>query len=633
MPARHNRDGGPDAARDVSRRGLILGGATAGAAFVLPSLGPSSPPAHAGTTGPAAANASAPHSTEGLTPVDAQISGPAAHSVPARSLVEPDSRFFATASVPYADEVDTASDGDLWPAAWADDGALYAANGDGRGFSDLPWSDIVVNRIDGTPETGLTGTRLAAGDDIVPIWSDPGEFNRKPTGMVAVDGNGDGTDELYLAVQDLRRPPDPGEPGHPHAFNEAPAATVVRSTDYGRTWEPTAGPMFTDHVFTTVFFLDFGQSNRHARVLGRDGARFVYAYGLDRNWRDSFSGVVDDPLDLWLARVPIGSILDRTTWQFFAGLAHGRPRWSTDIGERIAVLHEARRVYPGAVTPDGNSVLSQGSVVYNPGLKRFLYLSWTEYTFEFYEAPAPWGPWKLFHHKDFGPYPWWGAEPGTPGPKSGGYATVAPSKFLSADGRQLWFQANWFVGAGHPHPNYHFSLRRLTVVPYERSKPRNAPDPSDNLARSAPGTVVVDKTSHFGRAHYLHDGRADLGEDSWDGSQKDADRWGYVWPRAYHLSRVVYTTGAMYPDGGWFAGTAGGLRVQVRREHAWTDVTGLRITPPYPYDDTAGPNRRFELAFDPTWGDGVRIVGPPGGAATFTSVAELEVYYDGRKHH
>src|SRR5690606_31889867 len=67
-----------------------------------------------------------------------------------------ESTFFATVQI---DEKTTKyspiSDGDLWPAAWSDDGNLYAANGDGKGFNMVaPWSDIVVNRVDGHPEEG-----------------------------------------------------------------------------------------------------------------------------------------------------------------------------------------------------------------------------------------------------------------------------------------------------------------------------------------------------------------------------------------------------------------------------------------------------------------------------------------------
>ena len=65
------------------------------------------------------------------------------------------------AHVDQANTVLTASDGDLWPAAWADDDGLYTAAGDGTGFARHGWSDILVCRIDGTPSTGLTGERLA----------------------------------------------------------------------------------------------------------------------------------------------------------------------------------------------------------------------------------------------------------------------------------------------------------------------------------------------------------------------------------------------------------------------------------------------------------------------------------------
>lgn len=536
------------------------------------------------------------------------------------ALVEPTSQFFATADIPYRATVNTASNGDLWASCWANDGALYAANGDGRGFSTNPkdFADIVVNRITGTPPTGLSGVRLSGGSQVAKIWT-AGNYNRKPTGMVAVDGNGDGRDELYLAVQDLCT-----GPGN-LAFNDAPAASVSVSTDYGRTWRTTTAPMFTNHVFTTIFFLDFGQSNRNASVLGPGGANYVYAYGLDNNWRDSYSNTVADPQNLYLARVPKGSIQNRVSWQFFAGTdGSGAPIWSSNISSRVAVLHDERREYPGTVTPDGASVLSQGGVVYNAPLRRYLYTSWTEYTHEFYEAPNPWGPWKLFLHKDFGPYPWWG-DGSTVGPKNGGYATTLPSKFISTDGRRMWMQCNWFAGLGGGTDNYKFSLRPLTVTPYQAGTSSNPANPLMNLARAG-DAVPIDKTSHYGKLAYLNDGNTSASEDSWDGTLKDADRWGITWSKPYNLDRVVYTTGTMFPDGGWFAS---GLTVQVRNNFVWTPVTGLTINPAYPYDANAGPFRRFTLTFANTSGDGLRIVGSPGGSAHFTSISELEVYFDG----
>jgi hypothetical protein len=67
----------------------------------------------------------------------------------------------------------------------------------------------------------------------------------------------------------------------------------------------------------------------------------------------------------------------------------------------------------------------------------------------------------------------------------------------------------------------------------------------------------------------------------------------------------------------------------VRQNFEWVDVQDLQISPDYPYSSDAGANTTYTLRFKTTSGDGIRIVGQPGGSAFFTSVAELEVYYDG----
>ena len=82
----------------------------------------------------------------------------------------------------------------------------------------------------------------------------------------------------------------------------------------------------------------------------------------------------------------------------------------------------------------------------------------------------------------------------------------------------------------------------------------------------------------------------------------------------------------MFSDGGWFAS---GLRVQVRQNGVWTDVSGQRATPAYPYSASAGPNHTYQFDFTPTAADGVRIIGVPGGTRTFTSIGELEAYHSG----
>lgn len=339
------------------------------------------------------------------------------------------------------------SDGDLWPSCWSDDDALYSANGDGAGFG-YEFSDVVVNRITGDPATDdLEGEALAIGDELGQVWSGS-EYTRKPTGMLCVDGT------IYLAVQDLRLD-----------FNEAPAATIARSDDHGRTWAwDTSAPMFADHLFTTIFFADFGQEGEHAP----DG--YAYAYGLDGNWRDSFDDSVADPSELFLARVPTTSVQDASTWEFFAGApGDAEASWVSDIAMKRPVLVDERRQHPStdASNETGQtfgahdlSVISQGGVTYIPARDRYIYTSWTELTFEFYESPAAWGPWTLFLSEDFEAYPWTEA-------RFGGYGTSLPSKFVSDDGLTMWVQSNVCPCAPAGISSYWFGLRKLELRPVE----------------------------------------------------------------------------------------------------------------------------------------------------------------------
>ncbi|HET6566679.1 MAG TPA: hypothetical protein VFG50_01870, partial [Rhodothermales bacterium] len=503
--------------------------------------------------------------------VSARLAGVATPALDLSGHVDPSSRFFSTVRIETFSSHDTDSRGDLWPSCWADDGHLYTANGDGWGFGTKEDdADIVVSRVKGTPEAGLSGEVLARGAAVARIWGE--HYNRKPTGMLAIDGNGDGVDELYLAVQDLNARPCPA------CFNDAPNASISCSLDHGKTWRTTDAPMFTEHRFTTLFFLDFGKSGEQVRVLGPDGARFAYVYGIDYNWRSPTDPSRPKPTDLYLARVPRERVQDRSAWAFFSGLTPAEtPTWNPDIRARKAVLHDERTVYPallGGGRPVGDvardvGVISQGGVVYNAPLRRYLYTSWTWYTFEFYEAPTPWGPWRLFMRKDFGAAPFFGEseDPSCPERNEGGYPTTIPSKFISADGQTMWVQSNswkrWNYACGSS--NYNFSLRKMMVEPFTPSEPTNRRDLSNNLAVSGEGVTPIEKCAHFGRVDAYNDGDRGHAESSLDyDARKPVDFWGYTWTRRYNLNRVVYTPGETTADGGWFAAGGGGLHVQVR---------------------------------------------------------------------
>ncbi|WP_147916961.1 DUF4185 domain-containing protein [Ruania zhangjianzhongii] len=499
------------------------------------------------------------------------------------------STVFATMEVEERASVVVPSVGDLWPSCWAEDDHLYAANGDGRGFGPAPGPDIAINRISGTPEEGdLTGTRLAVAGEVAPVWSGP-DFNRKPTGIACVDG------VLYVAVQDLAK----------HTFDSAPAATISRSTDHGRTWTwDPSGPMFSGGVFTTIMFLDYGKDYADAPD------EYVYLYGIDHNWRQA--------QDVFLARVSRRHVQDRTEWQFFTGRQpSGDATWSHHIDARRPVLHDETRSYQEIFSEQGAHnllPLAQGSVVYNRPLQRYFLTGWNAYQWMIYDAPTPWGPWGK-SVKDFG-----GAW--TPD-KHGGYTPTIPTKFISADGRQMWVQSNVCGPCGaEPKGRYNFNLRRLSVTPADPVPERNERD-GRNLAL-LPGAVAVQRCLHVGDASVLSDESTERSEDDWNNERKDASWWGYTWPRPVRVNELVYSTGDLFDNGGWFASD---LRVQMRRRGVWRDVPRQQVSPAYPYSRAAGSRARYTFQFRTAITDGIRIIGRPGGERTFTSISELSAHF------
>lgn len=319
--------------------------------------------------------------------------------------------------------------GDLWPSAWGDDDRLYVSNGDGLGFG-LLWGDIVFSVVDGYPPD-LTGSTPpgAVGANLAGVWG-PGAFdlNRKPTGLVCVDG------DLYLFFQNLKTS------WSDNPFGDAPHASISVSHDHGLHWSYDASrPMFTDHVFTTGFFLDYGKCQEHAKDA------YVYVYGLDYNYRfsDGF-----DQTRLYLARVPRDRILQRDAWEFFTGLAGRKPTWSPDIERKVPVLED------DTLYRREKSGIAQGSVVYLPPLDRYLYSTRAVYEWIFYAAAEPWGPWNRVAIQE-----WTG---GWREDFHAGYNVVIPSKFLDADGLGGWIVSSlsdsYFDGM-----YYNMNLRRFAL--------------------------------------------------------------------------------------------------------------------------------------------------------------------------
>ena len=353
-----------------------------------------------------------------------------------------ESTFFASAEVEDANSIDLPATGDLWPSC-SSGTTLFTAWGDGYGFThehDRRRPDIGVGVLHGLPGApAMMQGRNRVTDDrhsqkVFRVWT-PGAYYQKPTGMLCRGGR------VYLAVQDLGT-----------SYDDAAAATIAESKDGGETWVEGDAPMFSRGRFTTLMFLDTGPDGRDARD------DYVYVYGLDFNFRGSPR--VKSPQGLFLARVAAGkSLRDLSAWEWFSGDPVA-PSWTLEFSARRPVLVDCTRRH-AADKPPGYPVIAQGGVVYDAPLARYIYTSWSEYTFEFYEAETPWGPWRRFLSKDFGMPPWTDA-------KHGGYATSAPSSWISSDGKTLWVQSNtWSAGVEHNN----LALRKLTLSPRVSATP------------------------------------------------------------------------------------------------------------------------------------------------------------------
>lgn len=293
-----------------------------------------------------------------------------------------------------------ASGSDNWPLTWADDGAMYSAYGDGWGFHPkLPEKlSLGLAKIDGSPEDFRgTNIRSTTGER-----TGQGAKGEKASGMLMVDG------VLYMWIRN------------------AGNSQLNWSEDHAKTWTQS------DWKFTTSFgcptFLNFGKDYAGARD------RYVYVYSQDC---DSAYERADQMV---LARVPQGTITDRHAYEFFVGLDHdGQPVWTRNVEERGPVFRNPGECY-------------RSSIVYNPGIKRYLWCQTDPDTahpqgmrfeggFSIYDASEPWGPWATVFSAEN-----WDVGPG----ETSGF----PAKWMSDDGKTVHL-----VFSG----NDSFSVRKATL--------------------------------------------------------------------------------------------------------------------------------------------------------------------------
>ncbi len=300
-----------------------------------------------------------------ITPL-AILFGVSIARMPAAQPPYPPSPVIARAEFDFATHRRLAPGSDNWPVTWAADGHLYSAWGDGGGFGGTNSKGRVtlgVARITGDA-AGYVGTNVWGGFEP----EHPAQFGGKSYGILSVAGT------LYLWVA-----PQP----NPHLAT----SQIAVSKDRGATW--TLAPWtfaFADGL-TVPTFLNFGRDYAGARDA------YVYSYFIAPAWgpgpakkTPAHTFDVHQPGRVHLARVPQDAILDRTRYEFFAGLdASQRPQWTAEVARKQPVF------------VDANGVGWNLSVSYNPGLRRYLLA--TEHTethtgkFGLFDAPEPWGPW------------------------------------------------------------------------------------------------------------------------------------------------------------------------------------------------------------------------------------------------
>ena len=332
--------------------------------------------------------------------------------------------------------------GDVWTTTWADDNNLYSVTDDTTGFNKACDSNLAVQRVTGGPPPNLQGETVNAMRE----FGKGGELKTdnaswKASGLTCVDG------VLYLAVSrhyydgvgDMS-----SDSAHHFWVQETWDASIIKSTDHGKTWTEAAKlnhAMFPGRVFSNPFFVQYGKDGK-ASKHGAD--QYVYAVSNDGTWNNGNW--------MTLGRVSRGLLgrLDPDDWEFVHDFNDKfEPIWGPRHDNAIYIFRS-----PGRTSMTGIHYISPLDLYIMPQwhYPRFddPKRRWKLTRWEFYQAPAPWGPWTLFHTQDFEP--------------QGFYNPSIPSKFISEDGLNFWiFVAGDFTSASEPNNVYGLNVLPVTL--------------------------------------------------------------------------------------------------------------------------------------------------------------------------
>jgi hypothetical protein len=208
--------------------------------------------------------------------------------------------------------------------------------------------------------------------------------------------------------------------------------------------------MFPGRLFANPYFVQYGKDGRGTK----DGAdRFVYAISNDGCWNNGSFMI--------MGRVPRERLprLDPNDWEFIHGFdKEFKPVWRPRHDNAWYVFRNPGRTSQAGVHyigPLDTYVLPQWyytePLSSTPAPSIRWVRRWKATCFELYQAPAPWGPWTLFHSQHFEP--------------EGYYNPAIPAKFISADGRKFWlFASGWPFGAPSGGKSEEYRLQMFPVT-------------------------------------------------------------------------------------------------------------------------------------------------------------------------
>lgn len=273
------------------------------------------------------------------------------------------------------------SNGDTWDPFWADDGALYAFNCDGRGFG-AQGMNLAFNKLSGDAPDALVGTQV----NPMPEYGKSGQKGPdnatwKACGQECIDG-------VFYAF--VSRNTYGSDSQDPLTRQTALNASLIKSTDRGRTWTPSAqknydSPMWPGASFGAPFFVHYGRNGSH---VDQDGAaQYVYACSTNGFWNDGDTLILGRVLRSQLSR------LSSADWEYLSAPdGSATSSWTGSVDRAIPILDRPGRC-------------GQTPITFVRELGVYLLVSWyntetmtrwfepSRMQYDFYQAPHPWGPW------------------------------------------------------------------------------------------------------------------------------------------------------------------------------------------------------------------------------------------------